>query len=207
MDNKNNSGYQNSGDQNSGDWNSGHWNSGHRNSGYLNSGYRNSGDWNSGDWNSGDQNSGDQNSGDQNSGHRNSGYWNSGHRNSGYFNTDEPTVRLFNRDSGLKRSDLNLPFFDLPLNEWVPEERMTEQQKIDDPNFHVKRGTLITRGYKEAWLIAWNEAEQKEKDKLFNLPNFDAEIFKEITGIDVGEKSCNGKIVEIEGKKYKLTEV
>jgi hypothetical protein len=43
---------------------------------------------------------------------------------------------------------------------------------------------------------------------LVGLPEFDAEIFKEITGIDVNaKKSCDGKVVEIDGKKYKLMEV
>ena len=187
---------------NSGCWNSGSWNSGHRNSGCWNSGGRNSGHRNSGD-----RNSGDFNSGNWNSGNWNSGNWNSGSWNSGYFNTDKPTVRLFNKDSGLKRSDLDLPSFDLPLNEWVPEEKMTEQQKKDFPDYKATKGFLLERSYNEAWKIAWDKAPKEEKDKLFNLPNFDAEIFKEITGIDVGEKSCNGKIVEIDGKKYKLTEI
>jgi hypothetical protein len=206
---KENSGYRNSGNWNSGDWNSGNWNSGDWNSGNWNSGNRNSGDCNSGNRNSGDWNSGNRNSGDWNSGNRNSGDCNSGDWNSGFFNTDEPAVRLFNKDSGLKRSELNLPYFDVSPTEWVPEENMTDQQKIDDPDFHVKKGTLIKRTYQEAWRIGWDKAPQEEKDKLFALPNFCPEIFKEITGIDVGKKeeSCAGKIVEIEGKKYKLTEV
>ena len=197
MDNRNNSGDRNSGHRNSGDRNSGNRNSGHRNSGD-----RNSGHWNSGSWNSGHRNSGDWNSGDWNSGD-----WNSGKGNSGYFNTDEPTVRLFNKDSGLKRRDLDLPSFDLPLNDRVSEEKMTEQQKKDFPDYKTTKGFLLERSYKEAWKIAWDKAPKEEKDKLFNLPHFDAEIFKEITGIDVGEKPCNVKIVEIDGKKYKLTEI
>ena len=116
-----NSGNRNSGNRNSGNWNSGNWNSGDLNSGNWNSGDLNSGKWNSGDLNSGDRNSGDLNSGnrnsgdlnsgDWNSGNLNSGDWNSGNFNSGYFNTDEPFVRMFNKDTKLKKDDIHIPQF------------------------------------------------------------------------------------------------
>jgi hypothetical protein len=125
------------------------------------------------------------------------------------FNTDEPTIRLFNRDSGLKRSEIIVPFINLNTTEWVEESEMTDEQKQDDPSFYVKKGTLITRTYHEAWAIAWEKLSKEEKQQFLDLPNFDADIFKEITGIDIAKKevSCNNKIVEIDGKKYKLTEI
>jgi hypothetical protein len=53
----------------------------------------------------------------------------------------------------------------------------------------------------------WNKTDEENKKTFLNLPNFDDEIFKEITGIDVNKNnSCDGKIVEIEGRKYKLVE-
>jgi hypothetical protein len=86
---------------------------------------------------------------------------------------------------------------------------MTINQKKDDPNFHIKGGTLLTRSYKEAWKLYWSECSSEDKNKLLNLPNFDADIFEEITGIIVDKysDSCNGKIVEIDGKKYELKEM
>ena len=184
MNKKRNTGIGNSGNRNSGNGNSGDWNSGNRNSG----------DWNSGDWNSGNRNSGNRNSGDWNSGNRNSGDWNSGNRNSGdgnsgnwnsgFFNTDEPTVRMFNRDTGKKRSEIDVPYIDLPITEWISEEKMTDEQKKSDPDFHVRGGTLIKRGYKEAWAIAWVKLTDDQKQKFLNLPNFDWAIFTEITGIE-----------------------
>ena len=197
-----NSGYSNSGHSNSGNYNSGNYNSGHNNSGYSNSGHRNSGDCNSGDCNSGHNNSGHNNSGDCNSGD-----YNSGNGNSGFFNTNEPTVRLFNKDTNLKRSDIDLPYIHLKLNEWIDEDKMTISQKVDNPNFYITKGILITRTYKEAWQLVWPKLDQKEKQKFLDLPNFDADIFLEITGIDVKKQSCAGKIVEIDGKKYKLQEI
>jgi len=202
----NNTGIDNSGNYNSGSRNSGNCNSGSRNSGNYNSGYRNSGDYNSDSRNSGDYNSGHRNSGNCNSGYRNSGNYNSGNRNSGFFNTNEPSVRLFNKDTNLKRSEIDIPYIHLKINEWISEGKMTAEQKKADPDFHIKKGTLITRSYKEAWALYWSEASKEDKQRFLDLPNFDAEIFKEITGIDVEQSSCAGKIVEIEGKKYKLVE-
>ncbi len=206
-----NSGNWNSGNRNSGNWNSGNWNSGDLNSGNWNSGNRNSGNWNSGNWNSGDWNSGNLNSGNWNSGNRNSGDLNSGNWNSGWFNTNEPKARFFNKDSDFTISELreagNLPdcsgFY---LTKWIYDSEMTNQEKIDNPKFHVAGGYLKTFEYKEAFATFWKETTEENKKKFLNLPNFDADIFLEITGVDVRKKevSCAGKIVEIEGKKYKL---
>jgi len=126
------------------------------------------------------------------------------------FNTDEPTVRLFNKDTGKFRSELVIPYIELKITEWISEDKMTSQQKKDDVNFFVKKGTLIKRTYKEAWQLSWSGISKEVKKQFLDLPNFDADIFLEITGIDVGEKvnpTCSGKIVEIDGRKYKLTEV
>ena len=186
-----NSGYRNSGNGNSGDGNSGNWNSGEWNSGEWNSGDGNSGDWNSGNGNSGDSNSGNWNSGYRNSGHRNSGDWNSGdwnsgNWNSGYFNSDEPCLRMFNKMTYCKRDDINIPswcYFDLTV--WVSHDTATEEEKKKHKNeIEICGGFLKTLDYKDAWRLAWNKASIKERKKLFELPNWDNEVFKEITGID-----------------------
>jgi len=86
---------------------------------------------------------------------------------------------------------------------------MTDQQKKDNPEHETTGGFLLKRTYKEAWALYWNtEATEEEKQRFLNLPNFNADIFEEITGIKVGsDSSCHNKIVEIDGKKYKLTEI
>ena len=171
-----NSGYRNSGDCNSGNRNSGNCNSGYRNSGNCNSGYCNSGNCNSGYWNSGDWNSGDWNSGD----------CNSGDCNSGFFNSDEPCVRMFNKMTKKKRNEITIPswcYFDLTV--WVSHDKATDEEKEE----HKKEmktcgGYLKTLGYKEAWRIAWDKASKEEHKELLKLPNWNNEVFKEITGID-----------------------
>ena len=171
-----NSGYRNSGNCNSGDWNSGN----------SNSGNSNSGNWNSGSWNSGICNSGDWNSGNCNSGSRNSGNCNSGNWNSGFFNSDEPCVRMFNKMTNYKRKDVKIPswcFFDLTV--WVSHDTATEEEKIEHKaEIEIYGGFLKTINYKDAWRIAWNKASIEERKELFDLPNWDNQVFKEITGID-----------------------
>jgi len=181
-----NSGSRNSGYGNSGDGNSGNCNSGDGNSGLYNSGDGNSGSWNSGNWNSGSWNSGDGNSGSRNSGDGNSGSWNSGNWNSGYFNTNTPTVRMFNGDTLYHAEDIDFPsflYFDLTV--WVSHDTATEEEKREHKEeIETCGGYLKTLEYKEAFRLAWDKASKEEHKKLLALPNWDNEIFKEISGID-----------------------
>ena len=181
-----NSGSCNSGRGNSGDYNSGSFNSGSFNSGDYNSGSCNSGSFNSGDYNSGSFNSGDYNSGRGNSGDYNSGSFNSGDYNSGYFNTDSPLVRIFNKETDISRDDIHFPsflYFDLTV--WVSHDTATDQEKeAHKIDIETCGGFLKTLSYKEAFRIAWDKASKKEHKKLLKLPNWNNEIFKEISGID-----------------------
>ena len=191
-----NSGYRNSGDCNSGNYNSGNYNSGDCNSGNYNSGNRNSGNYNSGNYNSGNYNSGNRNSGNRNSGNRNSGDWNSGDRNSGdwnsgdwnsgFFNTDSPLVRIFNKETNIPRDDIDFPsFLYFNLTVWVSHDTATEKEKeAHKTEMEICGGFLKTLSYKEAFRIAWDKADKEEHKKLLNLPNWDNEIFKDISGID-----------------------
>jgi len=140
---------------NSGNRNSGNRNSGDRNSGNGNSGYMNSGNRNSGDWNSGDWNSGNRNSGN-----RNSGDWNSCDNSSGFLNTkSEDTIQVFNK----------------PCLREVLED-------ADIPDFfYFESGD----DYKQSWQDSYNTADEEDRNKVKLLPNFDAEVFFELTGIDL----------------------
>jgi len=153
-----NSGMRNSGNCNSGNGNSGNCNSGNCNSGMHNSGYYNSGMRNSGHWNSGDWNSGNWNSGRHNSGNCNSGNWNSGNYNSGNYNSG-----IFNTNEPKLRA-FNREY-DMTRSEWL---------NALDYNFcklccRINDKTLI----------------DGDEEKIKALPNFDADIFEEITGIKI----------------------
>lgn len=201
-----NSGNRNNGDWNSGDVNSGDFNSGNRNSGNCNNGSWNSGNWNSGDgnsgnWNSGDDNSGDWNSGNYNSGNRNSGNWNSGNDNSGnwnstnfstgFFNTIEQPLYAFNKPLNISRDDFNNNIAIKAMNRkfennwWICSENMTDKEKETYPEHETTGGYLKTVDFKTACSMMWDSLTYDEKQSVKQIPNFDAEVFKEITGIDV----------------------
>ena len=167
----------NSGNRNSGDWNSGNWNSGN-----CNSGNRNSGDWNSGDWNSGNCNSGNCNSGD----------WNKTCFSNGCFNTESPKIFLFNKPSDWTyqdwlNSDARYILMDCPSNvlSWIWEDDMTDEEKEQHPEYSVTGGFLKHIEKETGRQMWWDGLSDRKKDIVMQLPNFDKDIFKEITGITV----------------------
>src|SRR5574344_804778 len=187
-----NSGYRNSGDLNTGDLNSGDLNTGDLNTGDLNSGDRNSGDLNSGYRNSGDLNSGYRNSGDLNSGDRNSGDLNSGYRNSGVFcnKKREDTVPFFNKESDMTwdewyNHDAYCASRRLETTKWIYWDDMTDKEKANNEKAYVCGGYLKVYEYKEAWKNLWDTLDDDEKETFRTLPNFDPDVFEDITGIRV----------------------
>ena len=65
---------------------------------------------------------------------------------------------------------------------------MTDKEKEEHSEYKVTKGYLKELSYKEAWRNMWNRIDDKEKEAFVLLPNFDKDIFKTITGIDIEEK-------------------
>ena len=179
-----NIGHSNSGNYNRGNYNSGNYNSGNKNSGNSNSGYSNSGNKNSGDYNSGYLNSGDNNSGNANSGD-----WNKCDGSNGIFCTEEPTIRIFDKDTDMTLNEFRkskygkaLRSVKLKLTEWI---EYTEEEKKEDDKKRLIGGYLKEYSYKEACANWWDELTEENKDIIKSIPNFDADKFKEITGIKI----------------------
>ena len=177
---------------NSGDCNSGNRNSGNRNSGDYNSGDWNSGDWNSGDCNSGNRNSGNRNSGDCNSGDCNSGDWNKTCFSNGCFNTESPKIYLFNKPSNWNysdwlNSDARYILMNCPSNvlSWIWEDDMTDEEKEQHPEYLATGGFLKHIEEETGRQMWWDGLSDVQKDSVMQLPNFDKDIFKEITGISI----------------------
>ena len=136
---------------------------------------------NTGLFNTGDMNSGYSNTGDMNSGNRNTGMFNKCSYSNGFFNTKEPTVNIFNVDSGMTASEfyiskyyvalISSPFI---LTKW-----------IEDESKGLIGGYLKEYTFKEACQNWWNKMSDENKEIIKSIPNFNAEIFKEITGIEV----------------------
>ena len=185
-----NTGKNNTGICNTGDYNTGDYNTGNRNSGDYNSGSYNTGDCNTGNRNTGDYNTGNRNSGGYNTGNCNTGNYNSCNFSTGFFNSIEQPIYFFNKETTLTRSDLfNLKGLDvaslLELSEWIYASDMTEEEKQQHPEYKTTNGYLKTYTYKQAWTNLWKKLNKEDKQAIKDLPNFDKEVFKEITGITV----------------------
>ena len=185
-------GIGNSGDRNSGDGNSGYHNSGYHNSGDRNSGDRNSGDGNSGYRNSGYYNSGDVNSGDGNSGYRNSGDYNRTNFSAGVLCTREPECLIFDLPSGMtlrewrnsEAADL-MDGIQIDSDRWIFDDEMTDAEKAAHPD-HVTTGGYLRRGTgKPDFAGWWASLDDAGRAVILAIPNFDADKWKLITGIEV----------------------
>lgn len=172
----------------------GRCNSGNWNSGNCNSGNWNSGDCNSGNCNSGNRNSGNRNSGNWNSGNRNSGDWNSASFSNGCFNTKQPKIYMFNEPSNWTlqswfdsraRYLLN-QIDDCPL-EYVYLSDMTDEEKAAHPEAETTGGYLKERTVADNARKWWAGLDAADRNEILSLPNFNAEIFKKITGIDINQ--------------------
>ena len=162
------------------------------NSGDWNSGNRNSGNCNSGDWNSGNRNSGNRNSGNRNSGDWNSGDWNKCSFSNGCFNTVSPKIYLFNKPSEWTYEDwLNnearylLNQIPGDVLEYIYLSDITDEEKAAHPEAETTGGYLKILDNSECAVIWWRGLSDRQKAVITAIPNFDKEIFKQITGIDV----------------------
>jgi len=109
------------------------------------------------------RNYGVYNTGDYNSGEHNFGDCNSGNYNYGCFNTtdNEQTITMFNKPSNWT------------MQKWQhssAHDAITEMLSYWNPQ--------------DVWNL-WRRYKLKQVRDILNLPNFDSDIFKELTGVDV----------------------
>ena len=189
-----NTGNRNTGDWNTGDCNTGDCNTGDCNTGNRNTGNRNTGNCNTGDWNTGDCNTGNRNTGNRNTGNCNTGDWNKSSFNTGCFNTEEQKIMLFNKPSDMTyndwlRSDARYLLNQIPKDvvEWVYEEDMTDEEKVANPTYETTGGYLKVLDESECGQLWWGSLSDSQKNYIRSIPNFDAEIFEQCTGIKVDE--------------------
>ncbi len=186
-----------------GRWNTGNWNTGNRNTGNrntgdcntgrCNTGNRNTGDCNTGNCNTGRCNTGNWNTGRCNTGNRNTGDWNKSSFNTGCFNTEEQKIMLFNKPSDMTYREWMDSYARYLLNqiqknvvEWVYEDDMTDEEKVENPTYKTTGGYLKILDESECAQIWWDGLEDEEKKIIQSIPNFDPDIFRQCTGIEVG---------------------
>ena len=217
MTNKTNKGYYNKGNYNTGNSNIGDFNTGHYNTGNSNIGDFNTGHYNTGYYNAGHYNTGYYNTGYYNAGHYNTGYYNTGHYNTGdyhvgCFNTvSAEKAYYFNRltdKSDWDKAEKPSWIYKVSPTRWVQENQMTAKEKLDNPSYKTTAGYLRVKDMESAWAEAYASASPEDIELTKALPAFDADVFLEITGIDLRDKSveapCEGREVEIDGVTYVL---
>ena len=189
-----NTGNRNTGNRNTGDWNTGDCNTGNRNTGNRNTGDCNTGNRNTGDWNTGDCNTGNRNTGNCNTGNRNTGDWNRTSFSNGCFNTVEPKIYMFNKPSdwtyydwmNSRACELMREIDNCPL-EYVWYGDMTAEERAAHPEAETTGGYLKERTTADNARKWWAGLSAIDRNTILTMPNFDAAIFKEITGVDVNE--------------------
>ena len=127
-----------------------------------------------------------------NTGLFNSGYLNSGDRNSGVFNktngsngvfcNQEPKICIFNIQTDWTLNEFyNSKYYfaicssDFPLTEWKAKDEYTENG-VD--------GELVVNSYETACQRWWQGMSESNKEIIKSIPNFDIDVFCDITGID-----------------------
>ena len=86
-------------------------------------------------------------------------------------------------------SDAHYILMNCPTNAltWVWDYNMTEEEKEQHPEYSVTGGFLKNVEAERERQEWWNSLTKEKKDSVMSLPNFDKNIFKEITGIDVNK--------------------
>mgnify|MGYP003268010962 FL=1 len=84
-------------------------------------------------------------------------------------------------------SDARYILMDCPSNvlSWIWEDDMTDEEKEQHPEYSVTGGFLKHIEKETGRQMWWDGLSDRKKTIVMNLPNFDKDIFKEITGVDV----------------------
>ena len=178
-----NTGNCNTGDCNTGNWNTGNWNTGAYNTGKCNTGAYNTGKCNTGNWNTGNCNTGNCNTGD----------WNKSSFNTGCFMTKEQKIFMFNKPSEWTyqdwiRSEARHLLNQIPnVVEWIYSSDMTDEEKAEYPTHETTGGYLKVLNESDCGQLWWSGLSACQKNIIKSMPNFDAAIFEQCTGVKVDE--------------------
>lgn len=134
------------------------------------------------------------NTGDCNTGNRNTGDWNKSSFNTGCFNTVEQKIMLFNKPSDMTyrdwyESDARWLLNQIPKDvvKWIYSEDMTDEEKAEHLTHETTGGYLKVLDESECGQLWWGSLSDRQKNIIKAIPNFDAEIFFQCTGIRVDE--------------------
>ena len=207
MVNKTNTGNCSTGYRSTGDWSTGYWSTGNCSTGNRSTGNCSTGDWSTGNCSTGDYSTGHWSTGNCSTGDYSTGHWSTSDYSTGHFSTiDDTGFSAFNKPCNRKQwAQADIPsWLYFNLTEWVDKEDMTDLEKQDHPTYETTGGYLKKYEYQEAWKKSYDNATREEQLKIKSLPNFDAEVFYEISGIKIDEILSNPKEITIGGATYRL---
>ena len=127
----------------------------------------------------------------ENTGDCNTGDCNTVDFSNGVFCTKEDTIKIFDKESNMTLREWResrarrIIVWNMETTVWIYESSMTEEEKEQYPSYKTTGGYLKVFTYEEAWKNLWNSITDKEKQEIMNIPNFDKNKFKEITGIEI----------------------
>ena len=112
----------------------------------------------------------------------------------GCFCTEEHTIRIFDAESDMtfrewRDSDAYflLARIEFKPNQFIVSSDMTDEEKIAHPEHETIGGYLKICDTGEAFSTWWGSLTKNEKSIIKNIPNFNAEKFLQLTGIQVND--------------------
>jgi len=74
---------------------------------------------------------------------------------------------------------------DVNTKMWIEPFQMSDIEKKNNPSWECVGGFLKDIPYKEDFQNAWGNWSEANRNQFLSLPNFDAEIFEQITGVKI----------------------
>jgi hypothetical protein len=209
---KTSTGGRSTGNHSTGNHSTGNHSTGNRSTGNCSTGDCSTGNCSTGNYSTGNRSTGNCSTGDRSTGDCSTGDCSTSNNSTGHFSTIDGQPSFFDKPFNGTWAEANklIPYVHLKLGPyWVDSNEMTEQQKADHPSHEATGGVLLSYAhtYHQAWAIAWAEMDQKTRDRFLNLPNFDAEKFQQITGIDTVAVNKPRNVTVINGKTYRLDKI
>jgi hypothetical protein len=146
------------------------------------------GDYSTGYGSTGNGSTGDHSTGNRSTGHHSTGDWSISNYCTGHFSTEDYSgFGCFDRPCTLEEwEEVEKPdWLYFPLTEWIKEEKMTLEEKKQNPDYKITGGFLKIYSYQEAFQKSYHAATREGQLKIKKLPNFDKDKFQLISGIDI----------------------